>query len=87
MFENLIYSYGYAGIFVVCALSSSLFPLGSEIFVVLMITLGYNIWLILLFATLGNYLGSLSNYYVGKYGNKFLFSKHIKINQKTIMKL
>lgn len=82
MLEQLIYNFGYIGIFIIAFLASTLIPLGSETFVILMANLGYNTWLILLFATTGNYLGSLTNYYIGKYGNEFFLSKKIKYSSK-----
>jgi len=80
--EWLISSFGYVGIFIIGFISSSLFPLGSEVFVIFMVNKGYDIWLILLFVTTGNYLGALSNYYIGKYGDKFFLSRYIKTDKK-----
>lgn len=83
MLESLVYNFGYFGLFIVSFLASTLLPVGSEVFVVLMVSSKYNIWLILLFATFGNYFGALTNYFIGKYGNKFILSKYIKFDQKS----
>lgn len=82
MFENLIYNFGYLGLFLVSLLASTLIPLGSEFFVILMLTLNYNPLIILIVATVGNFLGSLSNYFIGKYGNKFFLSKYVPQDSK-----
>lgn len=78
MTEELILQYGYAGLFVVSFLAATLIPLGSEVFVTLMIMSGYNLLPVFLVATLGNTLGSVCNYYVGKYGGSFFLSRYIK---------
>jgi membrane protein YqaA with SNARE-associated domain len=80
MLEQLIFELGYVGLFLISFLASTLFPLSSAAFIVLMLSLDYNPWIILLVATLGTYLGAILNYYVGKLGNHFLFSKYMKIN-------
>ena len=45
--------------------------------------LGYNVWGIVVVATLGSYSGSVLNYYVGKKGTDFVLSRYIKIDPKT----
>jgi membrane protein YqaA with SNARE-associated domain len=81
-FEILIISSGYIGLFVTSFISNTLFPLSSAVFVVLMVTLKYNPWLVLLVATIGSYVGAITNYYIGKYGKKFFFTKYTKIDRK-----
>lgn len=76
--------FGYLGLFAVSFLAATLFPLGSELFVALMPTLGYNSWLVLIFATAGNYLGSLTNYYVGKQGGRFLLSRYVRADPEKL---
>ena len=82
MFESIIYSLGYLGLFIATFVASTLVPLSSEIFVVLAIIINYNPFLVLIFATFGNFFGSLTNYYLGKYGNKFFLSKYVHEDSK-----
>jgi membrane protein YqaA with SNARE-associated domain len=82
MLDNLIYNFGYVGLFILTFLASTLIPLGSEAFVILTIALNYNPIIVLLVATVGNSLGSVTNYYIGKYGNKFFLSKYIHPDSK-----
>lgn len=70
---------GYVGLFVISFVAATLAPLGSELFVTALVAGGYNSWLVLLVATAGNSLGSLFNYYVGKWGGDFLFSRWIHL--------
>lgn len=69
----------YLSLFFVAFVSATLFPLGSEALLVYDITQGYNLYLLLLFATLGNVLGSLVNYILGLKGEQYLEKKgHLK---------
>lgn len=62
MFDFLYNDISYLGLFMVCFLSSTLLPLASEAFVLGFIKLDFNPNLVLIVATLGNTLGSLSTY-------------------------
>ena len=87
MIENLVFQSGYPGLFIISVLSATLLPLGSEIFVVTMTLSGYNPLLLFLTATIGNTLGAYTNYYVGKYGTDFVFSKYISVNSEKRLRL
>lgn len=73
----------YFILFSTAFISATLFPLGSEALLIYDITQGYNIYLLLLFATLGNSLGSVVNYYLGLKGEEYLISKNI-LSEKYI---
>lgn len=60
---------GYIGLFVSCFLSATLLPMSSEAVFLYMIFEKYDLWVCLLLATLGNTLGGLTNYLVGRLGN------------------
>ncbi len=80
MIENLVFQSGYFGLFFVSFLAATLVPLGSEFFVATMTVSGYNVWLIFVIATIGNTCGSIINYYIGKLGMNFIFSRYIKVD-------
>ncbi|OCL89325.1 YqaA family protein [Arcobacter porcinus] len=73
----------YFILFISAFLSATLLPLGSEALLIYDIKAGYNIYLILFFATLGNSLGSLLNYYLGLKGEEYLVDKKL-VKQKYI---
>ncbi len=75
----------YATIFLVSFLSGSLLPLGSEALLIYNIKAGYNIYFLLLFASIGNTLGAILNYFLGKKGEEYLENKSI-LNPKKIKK-
>ncbi|MCR3884868.1 MAG: DedA family protein [Methanothrix sp.] len=80
MIEDLVFQSGYLGLFIISFLAATLVPLGSEIFVTIMVVSGYNAWFIFAVATTGNVLGAATNYYVGKLGTSFLLSNYIEID-------
>ena len=66
-------------------ISATLFPLGSEALLIYDITQGHNIYLLLFFATFGNSLGSVVNYFLGLKGEEYLINKKL-LNEKYISK-
>ena len=66
-------------------ISATLFPLGSEALLIYDITEGHNIYLLLFFATFGNSLGSVVNYFLGLKGEEYLINKKL-LNEKYIIK-
>lgn len=73
----------YLILFISAFLSATLLPLGSEALLIYNIKEGYNIYLLLLIATLGNSLGSVLNYYLGLKGEEYLINKKF-IKEKYI---
>lgn len=72
----------YITLFFSALISATLFPMGSEALLIYDITQGHNIYLLLLFATFGNVLGSLINYYLGLKGEEFLEKKSLLKKEK-----
>ena len=75
----------YFILFSTAFISATLFPLGSEALLIYDITQGHNIYLLLFFATLGNSLGSVVNYFLGLKGEEYLINKKL-LNEKYIIK-
>ena len=75
----------YLILFISAFISATLFPLGSEALFIYDIKEGYNIYLLLFFATIGNSLGSILNYFLGLKGEEFLVQKKL-LNEKMILK-
>ncbi|MEP2980554.1 MAG: YqaA family protein [Lentilitoribacter sp.] len=62
----------YFGLFVFSLLAATLLPGGSEIGLAALLTSGeHSTFLLILFATVGNVLGSLVNWCLGRYFNHF----------------
>lgn len=75
----------YLVLFTTAFISATLFPLGSEALLIYDVFAGYNIYLLLFFATLGNSLGSVVNYYLGLKGEEYLINKKL-LSEKLILK-
>ncbi len=75
----------YLTLFITALISATLFPLGSEALLIYDITQGHNIYLLLFFATIGNSLGSVINYFLGLKGEEYLINKKL-LNEKYISK-
>jgi len=72
----------YLTLFLSALISATLFPLGSEALLVYDIKQGYNLYLLLFFATFGNVLGSVINYYLGLKGEEYLIKKNYLKEEK-----
>jgi membrane protein YqaA with SNARE-associated domain len=75
----------YLILFASAFISATLFPFGSEALLVYDIQAGYNIYLLLLFATIGNTLGSSVNYFLGLKGEEYIEKKSL-VKKKYIDK-
>lgn len=82
--EEIIVQFGYVGLFVVSMLAASILPFSSEIFVVLMPTFGYNIWMVGIVATVGNYAGALTVYYMGRKGTEYILERYPRIDRTRL---
>ncbi len=78
--------WGFFGLFCGTFLSSTLIPFPSEALVIAMYTLHPQFWLILSLATLGNFLGGLTNYYIGLKSNSEKLKKRFKLDETKIAK-
>ena len=77
------FEYGYIGLFLVTFLAATVLPIASELFLTAMLKLGYEPWLTLCVATLGNSLGAMLNYGIGVIGNP-IWLKRIGVKEATI---
>ena len=78
MFEQLVETYGVVGLFISAFISSTLAPGGSEVFLAYLISENLHPAMFLVFvATVGNSLGALTTYYIGRFASS-KFSQNIK---------
>lgn len=75
------------GLFILSFLAATLVPLGSEWLLVLLVQQGdHSPSTIVAIATVGNYLGSCTNYFIGLYGSDFLINKVLRISQGQLIR-
>jgi membrane protein YqaA with SNARE-associated domain len=78
MHETLA-AYGYSALFAMSFLASTLLPLGSEWLLVAMLIQRHDPLATVMVATVGNYLGACTSYFIGIYGGDFLIRRVLRI--------
>lgn len=71
---------GYAALFTLSFLASTLLPVGSEWLLVLMLANGFPAPATIMAATAGNYLGAATTYLVGLYGGRWLIERLFRVS-------
>ena len=71
---------GYAALFTVSFLASTLLPLGSEWLLVMMLVSGYDPLTTVGTATAGNYLGAVTTYLIGMCGGNWLVTNVLRVS-------
>jgi len=80
-----IISIGFIGLFSVTFLSATILPFSSEIFLILMLSKGYDPATCLVISTIGNSLGGITNYGLGRLGN-LNWLKKVGVTEKKLEK-
>jgi membrane protein YqaA with SNARE-associated domain len=80
------FNLGYWGLFFVSFLSATIIPFSSDAFVATMVALKFNPWLVFIIASIGNTLGGMTNYFIGKAGKTEWIKKYLHISDKKIQK-
>ncbi|MDP4270184.1 MAG: VTT domain-containing protein [Bacteroidota bacterium] len=79
--------WGYFGLFLASFLAATILPFSSEIVFSALVLAGMNLWGCTVAATIGNFLGGLSCYYLGYLGNVEWIEKYLKIKKEKVDKL
>lgn len=74
-----MFELGYWGLFLASFLAATVVPFSSEAILSGVIVAGYNPVLSLSIATLGNWLGGMSSYYLGYLGKQQWIEKYLRI--------
>ena len=83
---ELLTSYGYLGMLLASFLAGSFFPFSSEVVMVGLMATGLNPWQLMLYGTIGNVLGSVFNYAVGRMGELEWIEKYLHVKKKDLDK-
>lgn len=73
---------GYLGLFLACFVSATILPFTSEGILLFFLISGYDPFICLLIATLGNTVGGITNYLLGMLGNIKSIEKRFKNPEK-----
>lgn len=82
--ENLI-EWGYVGLFLASFIAATIIPLSSEIVLSLLIANEYSLATLLGVATLGNWLGGITSYGLGRIGNWSLLNRFFGIQREQLI--
>lgn len=77
----------YFGLFGIAFLAATLLPLGSEAWLIAMATSDYPLFWLWFWATLGNSLGSVVNYLIGRYLLHYQNRKWFPVKPQQIVRL
>ncbi len=77
--------YGYIGLFIAAFLAATILPFSSEIvFTGLLYSTNANVWTCIVAATLGNWLGGMTCYYLGRLGKTEWISRYLRIPAEKV---
>ncbi len=77
-------SLGYFGLFLASFLAATIVPFSSEVVFTALLVAGLNPWICVAVATLGNWLGGLTCYWLGHIGKMEWIEKWLKIPAEKI---
>ena len=83
-FIDLLTSYGYWGMLMAAFLAGSVFPFSSEAVMLGLLAAGLDAWQLVVFGTIGNVLGSVLNYGIGRMGKLEWIEKYLKIKREKM---
>ena len=83
-FIQLLESYGYWGMLIAAFLAGSVFPFSSEAVMVGLMAAGLDPWLLMIYGTTGNVLGSVLNYCIGRMGKTEWFEKYLHVKPESM---
>jgi len=84
---ELLIEWGYIGVFVAAFLAATVLPFSSEIVLTGVLLAGAGYWPCIIAASVGNFLGGMTCYYLGYLGKVEWLEKYLKMDRKKIQKM
>lgn len=81
---DILIGYGYWGMFVAAFLAGSFFPFSSEVVMVALNAAGLNGWQLIIYGTMGNVLGGIFNYCVGRLGKMEWIEQYLHVKKESL---
>ena len=78
--------WGYIGLFISSFLAATIIPLSSEIVLSILLANNYDLFSTLMVASLGNWLGGVSSFILGRLGNWDFIQKYFRVKKENIYK-
>lgn len=83
---HFLTQYGYWGMLMAAFLAGSFIPFSSEAVMVGLLGAGLDGWGLIIYGTIGNIMGSIFNYTVGRMGRLDWVEKYLHVKQKDLDK-
>ena len=83
-FIEFLVSYGYAGMFISAVIAGSFLPFSSEAVMMGLIAAGLEPVPLLVYATVGNWAGSMFNYWLGHLGRMEWIERYLHVKEESI---
>jgi membrane protein YqaA with SNARE-associated domain len=78
--------YGYWGMLIAAFLAGSFFPFSSEAVMIGLMATGLDPWILMIYGTIGNVLGSIVNYSIGRMGKMEWIEKYLHVKKQDLAK-
>lgn len=79
--------YGYIGLFLASFFAATILPFGSEFVFAGLLAMGMNAWGCIIVASVGNWLGGMTNYFLGRIGKIEWIEKYLKVEKGKVDKM
>ena len=76
--------WGYAGLFIASFLAATVVPFSSEVVFSALVFGGLDPWTCVVVASLGNWLGGMSSYFLGRLGKMEWIEKYLRVKREKI---
>lgn len=83
---DFLINYGYIGVFIAAMLAATVLPFGSEPVVLGVLAAGAEYWPVIIAATIGNFIGGMSCYWIGWLGKTEWIVKYLKMPKEKVDK-
>ena len=83
-FIGFLTQYGYWGMLLAAFLAGSFFPFSSEAVMLGLMATGLDPWILMIYGTAGNVMGSILNYCVGRMGKMEWIEKYLHVKKKNL---
>lgn len=84
---QLLIDWGYLGLFLSALIAGSILPFSSELVLVALVKLGLSSALCVLSAALGNTVGGMTCYYIGRLGRTDWIEKYLRVKPEKVERM
>ena len=81
---QLLIDYGYWGMLLAAFLAGSFFPFSSEAVMIALLAAGLQPWSLVAYGTVGNVLGSVVNYGIGRMGRTEWIERYLHVSEERM---